>query len=503
MAAQRIRRLVLGATLLTAAAVALPAGPTSADPAPELDRFYHQSLDWKPCDDATLDAAGAQCAGVLVPLDYDNPNGRTLTVAISRIAATDPSRRRGILLSNPGGPGGQGLRYTNAIAQMFTPDVRAQYDLIGMDPRGVGRSDAVNCTIPVPTMLFSAGFDIFGYARDTAVAAALATACVGTDPEKARHITTRNTARDMDVIRSVFGEAKLNYYGASYGTYLGSVYTQMFGDHADRVILDSPIDPDRYYVGLYQDMGPINEYALDDWAAWAARHDDEYHFGATAEQVRGFVEDLIRRSAGHEIYGSGYLVDEHTIPMMLLALLPNPQLNTNLADVVHMVDVGVSGGPIDMAALKAKIVAAVPLDAASMAAIMCGDKAAPRDPAWYYANVDAARKTQPVFGAFANNITACAFWPDPVEPPAEIHNATPVLMLANVHDTRTAYQEGLALHRDLTDSRLVTLADTRVHGAFRPGLSPCLIGIVNTYLDTGARPTQDVTCEPDFSWFPQ
>ncbi|WP_051179408.1 alpha/beta hydrolase [Nocardia concava] len=509
MPAQRIRRLVavvhatLGATLLTSAVV-LPAGPASADAAASLDRFYHQNLDWKPCDIPALDAAGGLCSGVRVPLDYDNPDGRTLTVAISRIPASDPSRRRGILLSNPGGPGGQGLKYSGNLSnELFSPDVRAQYDQIGMDPRGIGRSDPVSCTIPVPTMLFSAGFDLFGYARDTAVAAALATACVGTDAEKARHITTRNTARDMDVIRGVFGESKINYFGASYGTYLGSVYSQMFGDHVDRMVFDSPVDPERYYVGLYQDMGPINEYALDDWAKWAARHDDEYHFGATPEQVRGFIEDLIRRAAGHEIYGSGYLVDEHTIPMMLLALLPNPKLNTNLADVVRMVDSGVSGGPIDMDALKAKIIAAVPLDAAAMAAIMCGDRAAPRDPAWYYANVEAARPSQPVFGAFANNITACAFWPDPIEPATEIHNATPVLMVANVHDTRTAYAEGLALHRDLPESRLVTLADTRVHGAFRPGLSPCVNGIVNTYLATGVRPAEDLTCEPDFSWFPQ
>ncbi|MFE2997022.1 alpha/beta fold hydrolase [Nocardia sp. NPDC059246] len=502
MPARRIRRLVLGATLLTAA-VTLPAGPANADTAPGLDRFSHQTLEWKPCDNAALDAAGARCAGVLVPLDYNNPDGRTLTVAISRIAATDPARRRGILVTNPGGPGGAGLAMTVNTQKAMTADVRAQYDLIGMDPRGVGRSDAVNCTIPVPTMLFSAGFDVFGYARDTAVAAALATACVGTDPEKARKITTRNTARDMDLIRSLLGEKKLNYFGASYGTYLGAVYTQMFGDHADRMVFDSAVDPDRYYVGLYQDMGAINEYALDDWAKWAARHDDQYHFGSTPEAVRAWVEDLIRRSAGHEIYGSGYLVDEHTIPMMLLALLPNPQLNPNLAEVLTMVASGVAGGPIDMDALKAKIVSVAPLDAAGMAAIMCGDKAAPRDPAWYYGNVEAARPTQPVFGAFANNITACAFWPDPVEPPTEIHNATPVLIVANVHDTRTAYSEGLALHADLTGSRLVTLADTRIHGAFRPDLSPCLNNIVNTYFATGVRPDQDVTCEPDFGWFPQ
>ncbi|MFE3191795.1 alpha/beta fold hydrolase [Nocardia sp. NPDC059240] len=503
MPAQRIRRLVLGATLLTAA-VALPAGPANADAAALPDRFTQQTLDWKPCDDAVLDPAGALCAGVLVPLDYSNPGGRTLTIAISRFAATDPARRRGILMTNPGGPGGAGLRMPANYLTNLSDDVRAQYDIIGMDPRGIGRSEKVDCTIPIPTMLFSAGFDLFGFARDTTVAAGLATACVGTDPVKARQITTRNTARDMDLIRGVLGEAKLNFFGASYGTYLGTVYSQMFGDHTDRMVFDSPIDPARYYIGLYQDMGPINEYALDDWAKWAARHDDLYHFGATPEAVRAWVEDLIRRSAGHEIYGSGFLVDEHTIPMLILALLPNPQFNPNLAEVLTMVAGGVAGGPIDMDALKSKIFSVVPLDASAMAAVMCGDKAAPRDPAWYYKNVDAARATQPVFGAFANNITACAYWPDPVEPPTEVsNNNTPVLIVANVHDTRTAYAEGLALHADLPQSRLVTLADTRIHASFRDGLSPCLNDIVNTYLATGVRPAEDVTCEPDFSWFPQ
>ncbi|WP_458687142.1 alpha/beta fold hydrolase [Nocardia tengchongensis] len=501
MPARRIRRFVLGATLVTAAAT-LPAGPVHAE-SPVPDRFTHQTPNWQSCNDKVLDKAGAQCASVVVPLDYANPGGRTLTLGISRVTATDPERRRGILLTNPGGPGGQGLRMPANYLTNLSPDVRAQYDIIGMDPRGIGRSDKVNCTIPVPTILFSAGFDLLGFARDSAVAAGLASACVATDPEKLRYITTRNTARDMDVIRSVLGEQKINFFGASYGTYLGAVYTQLFGDRVDRMVLDSPIDPDRYYIGLYQDMGPINEWALDDWATWAARHDDLYHFGTTPEQVRAWVEDLIRRSAGHEIYGSGFLVDEHTIPMILVALLPNPQFNPNLAEILTMVASGVAGGPIDMDALQSRIFSVVPLDASAMAAIMCGDKAAPRDPAWYYKNVEATRASQPVFGAFANNITACAFWPDPVEAPTEIGNDTPVLMLANVHDTRTAYAEGLALHAKMPQSRLVTLADTRIHASFRDDLSPCVNDTVNTYLATGVRPAADLTCEPDFNWFPK
>ncbi|WP_067886247.1 alpha/beta fold hydrolase [Nocardia vaccinii] len=480
----------------------LVAGPAHAQN--PLDRFYQQRLDWQPCHDDELDAAGAECARVLVPLNYSHPDGRTLHIAISRIAATDPERRRGVLLSNPGGPGGPGLRTMTGVRKVMSADVRAQYDLIGMDPRGIGRSDPVNCAIPLPTMLFSAGFDVFGYARDTVLAGALAASCLAGDIDKLRNITTRNTARDMDVIRGALGVGKISYYGASYGTYLGAVYTQMFPAASDRIVLDSAVDPDRYWVGLFQDMGPINEYALDDWAAWAARHDDRYHLGATPRQVRAFVENVIRRAAKHPVVsiGSGYLIDEHTVPVMLLALLSNPKMNANLADVVRMLSDGVDGKPLDVAKLKAKISAAVPLEASGMAAVMCDDRAAPRDPAWYYRNIEAARLTQPVFGAFANNITACAYWPGPLEAPTRVRNAVPALILAVVHDTRTAYSEGLALHRDLSASRLITLADTRIHGSFRVGLSPCLNDRVNTYLATGALPVGDVTCEPDPEYFP-
>ncbi|WP_231386881.1 alpha/beta hydrolase [Nocardia sp. BMG111209] len=493
--------------LVIVAAVTVPMQAALADPGddvpPGLDRFYHQQPVWQPCDDPVLDQAGAQCAGIAVPLDYDHLDGRTLTVGISRIAATDPARRRGIMLSNPGGPGGPGLRMLANFAPVFTPEVRAEYDLIGMDPRGIGRSARVDCVLPLPTMLFAAGFDIFGYARDTTVAAALAASCQAPDPEKARNISTRNTARDMDVVRGVFGERALNYFGVSYGTYLGSVYTQLFPGRTDRVVLDSAVDPDLGGFELFHAMGPVNEAGLDDWAIWAARHDADYHFGNTGPQVRATVEDLIHRAAGHPYYADGYLIDEHTVPMMLLALLSNPKLNADLADALRMVTDELAGLPIDMALLKAKINGAVPLETSGMAAVLCGDRAAPHDPAWYLRNIDSVRATQPVFGPFAQNITACAYWPDPPEPPTVVRNPATALILQATGDTRTAYPEGLAMHRDLPNSRLITLADTRIHGTFRNGLSPCVNDIVNTYFASGALPAADHTCRPDPNYFPQ
>jgi pimeloyl-ACP methyl ester carboxylesterase len=483
----------------------VPVGSAHAQPpgAPAgLDRFYRQRPVWAPCHDAALDAAGAHCAGVLVPLDYSQPGGRTLTIAVSRIAAAVPAHRRGFLLTNPGGPGGPGLTMPVVLRDRVSPAVRADYDLVGMDPRGIGRSDPVQCAVSLPTLMFSAGFDLFGYARDATLAAVLAGDCLASDQQKTRAITTRNTARDMDIVRSVFGDRALNYYGASYGTYLGAVYTQLFPQHSGRIVLDSAVDPDRYWTGMYQDMGPINEYALDDWAAWAARHDAEYRFGRGAAQVRAYVEDLIHRAAGHPIAAAGYLIDEHTVPLMLLALLSNPQENAALGEVVGIVSAAVSGLPFDMNELKAKVTAAVPLQPAGEAAVLCGDKAAPRDPRRYYADIERARATQPVFGAFANNITVCAFWPPPVELPTLVRNDIPVLILQADHDTRTAYPEGVALHRDLSASRLITLAGARIHGTFRQGLSPCLEDAVDTYLSTGVLPSTDLTCHPEPGFFP-
>ncbi|RDI53209.1 alpha/beta hydrolase [Nocardia mexicana] len=496
-----IRWLVLGFVLATAMQAVPAAAEPGADAPAGSERFYTQRVDWKPCNDTVLDEAGAECAGIVVPLDYRRPDARTLTVAISRIRATEPDGPHRIMLTNPGGPGGPGLRMITTVRDRLTPEVRAGYDLIGMDPRGVGRSDRVNCALPLPTMLFSAGFDAFGLARDTTLAAAFAASCLAPDPEKARNINTRNTARDMDVIRGALGARELNYFGGSYGAYLASVYIQMFPRRSDRMVLDSAVDSDRYWLGMYQDMGPANEAALDDWAAWAATRDGEYHFGADAPQVRAFVEDVIRGAASRPVARDLFLIDEHTVPMMLFALLLNPRFNADLAEVVRIVSDAVTGLPFDLERLKQKISGANPTEPSGLAAVMCGDKPAPRDPSWYHRNIEAARPAQPVFGAFANNITACAYWPEPVEPATEIANSTPALILQATGDPRTAYRSGVALHRKLSASRLVTLDGTRIHGAFRVGLSPCVSDIVNTYFRDGTLPTADVTCRPDPSYF--
>ncbi|WP_026360915.1 alpha/beta hydrolase [Amycolatopsis nigrescens] len=467
-----------------------------------LDRFYHQRLDWKACGDKALDEAGAQCADVKVPLNYAQPHGRTSTVAISRLKATSTEQRRGIMLSNPGGPGGPGLDMMLGVREKMTADVTSRYDLIGMDPRGIGRSAPVDCGWPVGTMLRTAGLDRAAFEATVRLEADLARRCAVTEGADLRHISTRNTARDMDVIRGALGEPKISYFGWSYGTYLGSVFTQLFPQRSDRIVLDSAVDPKRYGVGMMQDMGEPNEAALDDWANWTAARDAEYHLGTTGEQVRALTEDLIRRAARQPIRIGDYQVDQHVLPMVLFNPLADARQNATLAGSVRqLVDAAdgkvVQPNPALEGDLRFVYKPTPDMQNSGQAAVMCGDVAAPRDPEWYWRNIQRSRATQPAFGSFANNILPCSFWARPAEEPTTVRNPVPALIVQATGDTRTPYGSGVGLHQAMTGSRLVTLQDVRVHAVFGNYPNTCAENTVNTYFRDGTLPATDTTCHDD------
>ncbi|TQM29200.1 alpha/beta hydrolase [Nocardia bhagyanarayanae] len=490
---------VIAAGTATLAAL-LTAAPATADAG--LDRFHHQRLTWKSCDDPRLDPLGAQCADVTVPVDYAAPQGRTLTVVISRIPAADPAQRRGVVLSNPGGPGGPGLDAMVDVREAMTDEVRARYDLIGMDPRGVGRSNPVNCHWPRGFALQSAGVDAASYAESVAQQAELAARCVATEGDRIRHITTRNTARDMDVVRAALGEDRISYFGTSYGTYLGAVYTQMFPQRTDRVVLDSSVDPQRYGpVGMVQDMGPANEAAFDRWADWAAARDGEYRFGADRAAIRATVLDLVRRANERPIRLGEFELDDHSVPMVLFVGLDDPRQYEQVANQLRQLLDAAAGAPVEpspeLAAVLGFMLAARPSDNSAQMAIMCGDVDAPHDPSWYWRNIEASRASQPLFGAFADNITPCAFWPGPIESPTTIGNSVPSLIVQATGDTRTTYPGALAMHRALTGSRMVTLQDVPIHSIFGRYPNDCVYAAVNAYFRDGTLPDGDLTCQDE------
>ncbi|MCK0117115.1 alpha/beta hydrolase [Isoptericola sp. S6320L] len=203
-------------------------------------------IDWQPCDDAE----GYDCAEIEVPSDYDRPHGRTTTIAVTRLPATDPESRIGSALVNFGGPGGPGLDNLHAVGEvMVDPEVRARFDLVSFDPRGVGQSDPVTCFrdaereaeyfAGLPTAPITRAEErraVAGFAR-------IAAGCQVISGDRLSTASTANVARDMDVLRQALGDDQLTYIGYSYGTILGATYSALFPDRVRALVLDGTIDP--------------------------------------------------------------------------------------------------------------------------------------------------------------------------------------------------------------------------------------------------------------------
>ncbi|MEW2399651.1 alpha/beta hydrolase [Streptomyces sp. NPDC046862] len=510
------RTLAAGAL---AAAMVVTASPALAQPSPErtvghttavtgddpasLRRFTEQRPRWTACDHKELDEAGARCATIRVPLDYRHPEGRTLTIGFSRIKATDTRNRIGLMMHNSGGPGGITLDMPLMDAPAMGKELAARYDLIGMDPRGVGRSSPLRCGTS-GHWLRSAGYDDEGFRAQARYEADLVKSCqrtYGKDLSYLGHFTTRNTARDMDLLRAVLGERKTSYFGVSYGTYLGAVYARMFPSRVDRLLLDSAIDPARWHVPLIRDVTVANEEYLDAVAAWAASRHGTYGLGDTAAKVRATVESVARQAARTPLEVGPYTADGQQVPMALGMTMADDREFARTAETIRVLYDAARGRTVEptetlQAALGAPDDEAEVQNSLQMA-LQCADRAAPRDLSWYRRNVERSRATAPLFGPVFNGVHPCAFWPGkPVEPPMTDGNDVPGLIVQATGDTRTSYANGQGLHRKMPNSRLITLK-AQVHGVY--GLYPnrCVYQQVNDYLRTGELPARDTVCEKD------
>ncbi|MFJ8475640.1 alpha/beta hydrolase [Kitasatospora sp. NPDC094011] len=496
--------LVLAAALaLSSAAVPAAAASPAASPAPDpLERFQHQSLAWSPCQEPQLAAAGARCATLTVPLDYRSPgDGRTLALAVSRIRAADPAGRRGILQTNPGGPGNRGLDLPVALRARLAPAAAARYDLIGMDPRGVGADGGLDCGLNRGSWLRSVGGDLSGFPEAWRLAKADADACWAKYPDLLPHLTTRNTARDMDVLRAALGEQRTSFFGQSYGGLLGAVYAQLYPQRVDRLVLDSALDPARFGVGAFQDMGAANERALDDFAAWAAPRNGTYGLGADPAAVRATVEGLVRRASAAPIAVDGFRLDGALLPFLLSVCQGDDRDSADYADVLRQLLDAADGKPVQASPALHELLTGVlapgpgaGADLAGAMAYLCDDVAAPRSPGWYRAAVQRALPAEPVFGPVFNGPTPCASWRSvPQEPFVRVRNAVPALQIQATGDTHAPYPGALALHARLTGSRLLTVPG-RVHTVVLNGYSDCAQRAVDAYLSDGTLPGADASC---------
>ncbi|AZP15330.1 alpha/beta hydrolase [Streptomyces aquilus] len=507
-ASRTTRKAALGLAATALAVSALPATALPAQAASDpLARYHHQHLDWKSCvrgqDDTTgkeLEQAGAQCADVTVPLDYTAPDGRTITVAISRIRATDTAHRVGPLLLNGGGPGGQTLGDPPWVRQAMK-DVGARYDVVGVDPRFVGRSTPLDCHWPTGSAFRSPGFDRAGFDRMTAFSADLAQRCRQHAADVLPYATTRNTARDMDVIRAALGERRISYLGYSYGSYLGEVYTTMFPTRVDRVVLDGVIDPDRYSPRLLRGTEQANRHALKGWASWAAARDATYGLGRSRGAVLAAVDRVQAAAARTPLRIGDHRVDEHVVPLIVFNGLSqdNDSAYGDFAQAMRDLSRAADGHRVTASPWLADALAFLLTGNDSpygsvQTAILCGDVAAPRDPEVYWRDIQKARARDPLLAPVTNNLNPCAFWDPPRERPTTVRDDLPALLVNATGDPRSTYEGAAAVRRAWPSSRLVTLRGADQHAVYGVYGTPCVDDTVNAYLATGRLPATDITC---------
>ncbi|MDI3385287.1 alpha/beta hydrolase [Streptomyces sp. B-S-A8] len=497
---------LLGA--VAAAAGLLSAGPSAAGtsgtadtrraPAPQA----RPALKWTDC--ATKKYPALQCASLRVPLDHDRPDGRKITLALSRVRGTDRAHHQGPLLVNPGGPGGSGRALAGFVAGALPRKVAAQYDVIGFDPRGVGASrPAVDCRpghfdpvrpdpVPVGKGVEQANLDRVR---------AFAKACETKYGPLLQHLDTVSAARDMDLIRQALGARRINYFGYSYGTYLGAVYAKLHPKRVRRAVLDSVVDP----TGVWYRDNLDQNLAFDDrhkaFAAWVARHDKTYGLGTDPSLVEGkwyaMREALAERPADGKV-GAGELED---------TFIPGgyfngywPQLAEAFAAYVNenetgpLVEAYESLGAVDAAGDNGYAV---------YAAVECRDAPWPRS--WNTWRADNWRSHAKAPFMSWNNAwynAPCAFWPTAHLTPPDVTNAQlpPVLLFQATDDAATPYEGAVTLHRKLRRSSLVVEVGGGNHGVTLSG-NACLDRYLADYLATGKVPRgrghtpADATCE--------
>ncbi|MDL9937596.1 alpha/beta fold hydrolase [Gordonia sp. ABSL1-1] len=274
----RFRARAVGAVLAVGTAAGVIAATPQVAAAPQ--------LNWGPCA-KIHDADKAQCATIKVPRDYANPHGPTIDVTISRLPARDPSRKRGVLVGNPGGPGGDAI----GLFQWAPPPaaVRDEFDLVAVQPRGLVGGTPLECAP------FTAADDFEALANYGAINR---NRCEKASGGYVRTITTENTARDIEMARRALGVGKLSLWGVSYGTTLMSTYATLYPQHTDRLILDSAVNPD----GIWNDMGlvqtPGYKARVNAMMVWIAQHDNIYHLGKTPLSVYRKWSARVTREAG-------------------------------------------------------------------------------------------------------------------------------------------------------------------------------------------------------------
>ena len=455
-----------------------------------LAALQSQTLNWKPCDN------GFQCAQFKVPVDYSHIDNNTITIQVIKHVANDPAKRIGSLIMNPGGPGGSAIQYVMSADYIVSKSIEDVYDLIGFDPRGVNLSDPIRCLTDKQEDFFLGGDGSVQNVADksSAIAAAklMATSCAKAAGSKLSHYSTRDSARDMELLRILLKEPKLNYIGKSYGTFLGTLYAALYPKTTGRIVLDGAVDPNVSVrdQNLAQAVG--FDTALKSFVAANPQYSikeiqDFLQMSRTKPllsiQLRPLSESLAVTAIAASLYdpSSGW----QDLKYALSAALNHKNPNGLFALVDSYNNRDVSGHYTSNQTDIAEI-------------ISCLDFSDPRTLAQVDADAKNFSAAAPIFGPYlAYSGLPCMYWQaKPVVEPNLTHLATnPLLIIGTTRDPATPYKWAQGLHKDLLNSTLITLNGDGHTGANRG--SSCVDNAMNSYLLTGKPPANDITCDTD------
>lgn len=271
-----------GWALALTAALACGLGVAPANAAP--------AISWEQCP-PEVNNERAECGRIDVPTYYSQPDAGSISVGFVRLRAENPSARLGSLFTNPGGPGGSAYSWVgNTNAAQWPAEILQEWDIIGVQPRGLKGSTPLNCSSDSAQASSVESFtQIGGVTRD---------ACEANTPGYTDSLTTENTARDWEMVRSALGEDKISIAGLSYGTFLGSAYATLYPEHTDKLLLDSGMDPGLAWNGIYASQQAGYENALHDFFGFIARNDATYHLGSTPLQAYERWSQKVAAEAG-------------------------------------------------------------------------------------------------------------------------------------------------------------------------------------------------------------
>lgn len=514
---------LLGALVIpTPAQAAREAGPVSI-PA----RYLNQPVDWVQCpfDDFFREiepsAPMTLCASVNVPMDWQHPDAHPdVSLAVAHSAATGYSK--GLLTSNPGGPGAAGLSFTGQLA-LSKPQLFTDYDLLGFDPRGFGSSEPLRCVTT------QAAVDALPSTEDprlrtrathraeVARAKLLSRACAET--EFGRFVGTQQTVFDLEFLRRLVGRdqpryERLNYLGYSYGTWLGTWYADTYPEHTGRFVLDSNMDwTSSMYANQAGDPRSFQRRRDAMFYPWLARHDDTYGLGRSVAEVARSYEriraGLLAARRRGEFVPTPATADR-AIVIQIYLNEDFPAAATTLLELRSLVRDSASR------ARRARIVAAVerlgssPLapDRATRAradepvylddigeVVRCNDSRYPRTVSRVLRRADRDTRRYPFVG-YLNTVSMCNYWPyAPARRTVDLRAAPPLLMVQSEGDPATAYEGARTAHRRVpAHTRLVSVDDEGQHGVYIGGPSPCIEAIGDAFLFHGRLPSVDRVC---------